>query len=62
MTSACGVHVTTTAGELPRGRAEMAGRVEAPYIRVAGTWIATMADPDNNYFQLMTPFDPSQMG
>jgi predicted enzyme related to lactoylglutathione lyase len=24
-------------------------------------WIATLADPDDNYFQLMTPFDPSQM-
>ena len=29
---------------------------------IAGTWIATMADPDGNYFQLTTPFDPSQMG
>jgi len=29
---------------------------------IAGTWIATLADPDNNYFQLMTPFDASQMG
>ena len=26
------------------------------------TWIATLADPDDNYFQLMSPFDPSQMG
>jgi predicted enzyme related to lactoylglutathione lyase len=25
-------------------------------------WIATFADPDDNYFQLVTPFDPSQMG
>jgi predicted enzyme related to lactoylglutathione lyase len=25
-------------------------------------WIATLADPDDNYFQLMSPFDPSQMG
>jgi predicted enzyme related to lactoylglutathione lyase len=24
-------------------------------------WIATLADPDDNYFQLMTPFDPSMM-
>ena len=24
-------------------------------------WIATLADPDGNYFQLVTPFDPSQM-
>jgi predicted enzyme related to lactoylglutathione lyase len=25
------------------------------------TWIATLADPDGNYFQLMTPMDPSMM-
>jgi predicted enzyme related to lactoylglutathione lyase len=24
--------------------------------------IATLADPDDNYFQLMTPFDPESMG
>ena len=26
------------------------------------SWIATLADPDDNYFQLMTPMDPNQMG
>ena len=26
------------------------------------SWIATFADPDDNYFQLMTPMDPNQMG
>ena len=25
-------------------------------------WIATFADPDDNYFQLITPFDPNTMG
>jgi predicted enzyme related to lactoylglutathione lyase len=25
-------------------------------------WIATLADPDGNYFQLMSPFDPDSMG
>jgi predicted enzyme related to lactoylglutathione lyase len=25
-------------------------------------WIATLADPDGNYFQLMSPFDPSSTG
>jgi predicted enzyme related to lactoylglutathione lyase len=25
------------------------------------TWIATFADPDGNYFQLMSPFDPTSM-
>jgi predicted enzyme related to lactoylglutathione lyase len=24
-------------------------------------WIATFADPDGNYFQLMSPFDPASM-
>jgi predicted enzyme related to lactoylglutathione lyase len=28
---------------------------------IPGSWIATLADPDNNYFQLTTPFDPLQM-
>jgi predicted enzyme related to lactoylglutathione lyase len=27
-----------------------------------GMWIATFSDPDDNYFQLVSPFDPSQMG
>ena len=26
-----------------------------------GMWIATLADPDDNYFQVMSPFDPSSM-
>ncbi len=26
------------------------------------SWIATLADPDDNYFQLMTPMDPNMMG
>jgi predicted enzyme related to lactoylglutathione lyase len=26
------------------------------------SWIATLADPDDNYFQLTTPFDPNMMG
>ena len=26
------------------------------------SWIATLSDPDDNYFQLMTPFDPESMG
>ena len=26
------------------------------------SWIATFSDPDGNYFQLMTPMDPSAMG
>ncbi len=26
------------------------------------SWIATLADPDDNYFQLMSPMDPNTMG
>ena len=38
--------------------------VREPYSfdQAPGTWIATMADPDGNYFQLVSPFDPSTMG
>jgi predicted enzyme related to lactoylglutathione lyase len=32
--------------------------IEAPYEMGEG-WIATLADPDGNYFQLMTPMGPS---
>lgn len=30
--------------------------VEEPY-EMGGAWIATLADPDGNYFQLMSPWD-----
>lgn len=30
--------------------------VKEPY-EMQGAWIATLADPDGNYFQLMTPWD-----
>jgi predicted enzyme related to lactoylglutathione lyase len=30
--------------------------IKEPY-ELQGGWIATFADPDGNYFQLMTPFD-----
>lgn len=30
--------------------------VAEPY-EMQGAWIATLADPDGNYFQLMTPWD-----
>jgi predicted enzyme related to lactoylglutathione lyase len=29
--------------------------IKAPY-EMGGAWIATLADPDGNYFQLMTPW------
>ncbi len=30
--------------------------IKEPY-EMGGGWIATLADPDGNYFQLMTPFE-----
>lgn len=30
--------------------------IKAPY-EMGGGWIATLADPDGNYIQLMTPWD-----
>lgn len=30
--------------------------IKEPY-EMGGAWIATIADPDGNYFQLMTPWD-----
>lgn len=51
-------------GDFARMKAAGAIVVREPYEfeGMKGTWIATLADPDNNYFQLITPFDPSQMG
>jgi predicted enzyme related to lactoylglutathione lyase len=38
--------------------------VREPYTfeEAPGSFIATLADPDDNYFQLMTPMDPNAMG
>ncbi|CAN5177384.1 hypothetical protein BH11PAT1_BH11PAT1_2930 [soil metagenome] len=32
--------------------------IKEPY-EMGGAWIATLADPDGNYFQLMTPWEQS---
>lgn len=52
------------AGEFARLKAAGAIVVREPYNFEGFTdlWIATLADPDDNYFQLMTPFDPASMG
>lgn len=51
-------------GEFARMKAAGAIVVREPYDfeQMPNTWIATLADPDGNYFQLMSPFDPSTMG
>jgi predicted enzyme related to lactoylglutathione lyase len=35
--------------------------IREPYTfeQAPGSWIATLADPDDNYFQLMTPMEPN---
>ena len=51
-------------GEFTRMKAAGAIVVREPYSfeGFPNSWIATLADPDDNYFQLMTPFDPESMG
>ncbi len=52
-------------GEFERMKAAGAIVVAEPYgfdIDTSGMSIATLADPDGNYFQLMSPMDPSAMG
>ena len=43
-------------GEFDRIKAAGATVVREPY-GVQGMWIATFADPDGNYFQLVSPYD-----
>ena len=33
--------------------------IKEPY-EIQGAWIATLADPDGNYFQLMTPWEEAE--
>ena len=49
--------------EFDRMKAAGAIVVREPYSfeEAPGSWIATLADPDDNYFQLMTPMDPDAM-
>ena len=42
--------------EFDRIKASGATVVKEPY-ELQGTWIATFADPDGNYFQLMSPWE-----
>ena len=44
------------AGEFERIKAGGATVVKEPY-ELQGMWIATFADPDGNYFQLMSPWE-----
>jgi predicted enzyme related to lactoylglutathione lyase len=45
--------------EFERLKALGAVVIREPY-ELMGGWIATLADPDGNYFQLMTPYEDMQ--
>ncbi len=49
-------------GEFERFKAAGAIVVAEPYDfeGMPNSWIATLADPDDNYFQLMSPMSPDQ--
>ena len=54
------LETTDVKGEFERLKAAGAIVVKEPYSLDAGgkdMWIATLADPDDNYFQLMSPMD-----
>jgi predicted enzyme related to lactoylglutathione lyase len=53
------IESTDVKGDFERFKAAGATVVREPYEFQEGdsvAWIATLADPDNNYFQLTTPF------
>jgi predicted enzyme related to lactoylglutathione lyase len=49
-------------GDFDRFKAAGAIVIREPYTfeQAPGSWIATLADPDDNYFQLMTPMEPQE--
>lgn len=51
-------------GEFERIKAAGAIVIREPYTfeGYPDSWIATLADPDDNYFQLMTPMSPEGFG
>ena len=55
---------TDVAGDFERMKAAGATVIAEPYgfEEGEGGSIATFADPDDNYFQLVSPFDPDAMG
>ena len=49
------LETTQVKEEFARIKAAGATVIKEPY-EMGGGWIATLADPDGNYFQLVTPF------
>jgi predicted enzyme related to lactoylglutathione lyase len=56
------IETSDVKGEFERMKAAGAIVVREPYSFEAfpNAWIATLADPDGNYFQLMTPMGPTE--
>ena len=50
-------------GDFARMRDAGAIVIREPYSfeDIPNTWVATVSDPDGNYFQLISPFDPSSL-
>ncbi len=55
------IESTDVKGDFERLKTAGATVVREPYSfdQDPGTWIATFADPDGNYFQLLTPMQPA---
>jgi len=58
------IETTDVKGNFDRFKAAGAIVVREPYSfeGYPDSWIATLADPDDNYFQLMTPMEPPPAG
>ncbi len=52
----CNFETSQVKEEFARIKALGAGIIREPY-EMGGGWIATLADPDGNYFQLITPME-----
>lgn len=50
------IETTEVKEEFTRMKEAGAEVIKEPY-EMGGAWIATLADPDGNYFQLMTPWE-----
>jgi predicted enzyme related to lactoylglutathione lyase len=58
------IESTNVQADFDRFKAAGAIVIREPYTfeQAPGSWIATFADPDDNYFQLMTPMPESNPG
>ena len=57
------IETTDVAGDFARLKAAGGTVVQEPYEAAgegSGMWVATVSDPDDNYFQLMSPMTPPE--